>query len=55
MCEVCPISKHELYKRTGWWSIRCEELIRKLNNVGLVIVEKDKLLDYMIRMEDGGK
>ncbi len=56
MNELLKIfNKDDLYKRSGWFSKDCEELIVALERLGLCIVDKDKLeslVNYLYRLED---
>lgn len=50
-------TKFSLYKRTGWFSKDCEDILRVLSNAGLAIVDVKELekIKEMESMYDDGK
>ena len=50
--------KYRLYKRTGWFSKDCEDILKMLSDVGLSVVDTKELnhiKEMAVRDEDDGK
>jgi len=51
-------NKYQLYKRTGWFSKDCEDILKMLSDYGLAIVdvkELNTMEELNRRYEDDGK
>lgn len=52
------LDKYDLYKKTGWFSKDCDDVLERLKKHGLSIVdtkEITELLDFQKCVEDDGK
>lgn len=59
MNELLKIfDKDDLYKRSGWFSKDCEELIDTLDKFGLCVIDKktaEEMIRYFQMTEDDGR